>query len=211
MSKFRNLISAATLVSLAAFGWLVASSASAVELLPRSELFGNPERSTGRISPDGRMLAFLAPRDGVMNVWVAPVGDLGGAKPLTLEAERPVSQYFWAPDSSRVFYLQDQGGNENFLLFSVDLAGARTDAHTPFEKTRAVVLATSPEVQDAILVGLNNRNPQFHDVYRLDLKTGRLGFVYQNDEWAGFDFDRNKFNRVTQAWRQPGSSYNPFI
>ncbi len=190
MSKFRYLISSAALVSLAALGWLAPNSAIAVELLPRGELFGNPERSTGRISPDGKMLAFLAPRDGVMNVWVAPVGDLGAAKPLTAEAERPVSQYFWAPDSSRVFYLQDQGGNENFLLFSVDLAGARTDAHTPFENTRAVVLATSPEVQDAILVGLNNRNPQFHDVYRLDLKTGRLGFVYQNDEWAGFDFDR---------------------
>jgi penicillin-binding protein 1A len=28
---------------------------------------------------------------------------------------------------------------------------------------------------------------------------------------GGFDFDRNKFNRVTQAWRQPGSSFKPFI
>ncbi|MBL8483227.1 MAG: penicillin-binding protein 1A [Rhodocyclaceae bacterium] len=28
---------------------------------------------------------------------------------------------------------------------------------------------------------------------------------------GGFDFNRNKFNRVTQAWRQPGSSFKPFI
>ena len=28
---------------------------------------------------------------------------------------------------------------------------------------------------------------------------------------GGFDFDKNKFNHVTQAWRQPGSSFKPFI
>jgi dipeptidyl aminopeptidase/acylaminoacyl peptidase len=189
MKRSRACSGAAAALSLA-LATLVPHAGAAAELLPRSDVFGNPERANAELSPDGKMLAFLAPRDGVLNVWVAPTADPAAARPVTSEAERPVFNYFWSPDSSRVFYLQDQGGNENYLLFSVDLEGKATEAHTPFEGTRAVVYAISPEVPDAILVGLNNRNPQFHDVYRLDLETGRLSFVFQNDEWASLDFDR---------------------
>jgi len=189
MNLSRASLGAAAALSLA-LGAVVVADAAAADLLPRGDVFGNPERADAQLSPDGKHLAFLAPRDGVLNVWVAPVADPAAARPLTAEAERPIFNYFWSPDSSRVFYLQDQGGNENYLLFSADLEGKETRAHTPFDGTRAVVYAVSPEVPDAFLVGLNNRNPQFHDVYRLDLETGRLSFVFQNDEWAGLDFDR---------------------
>jgi len=184
MTLSRALFGAAAAMSLA-IGALGSTPGAATELLPRRDLFGNPERAAPELSPDGKMLSFLAPRDGVMNVWVAPTTDPAAARPLTSEVERPIRDYFWSPDSSRIFYLQDEGGNENYLLFSVALDGKKTEAHTPFDKTQVIPLAVSPEVTDAILVGLNNRNPQFHDVYRLDLKTGRLSFVFQNDEWAG--------------------------
>ena len=45
-----------------------------VDLIPREVLFGNPERVSPNLSPDGSQLAWIAPRDGVLNVWVAPVG-----------------------------------------------------------------------------------------------------------------------------------------
>jgi dipeptidyl aminopeptidase/acylaminoacyl peptidase len=189
MKRSRAFPGAAAALSLA-LATLAPQSGAAADLLPRGDVFGNPERANAELSPDGQRLAFLAPREGVLNVWVAPVADPAAARPVTSEAERPVFNYFWSPDSSRIFYLQDQGGNENYLLFSVDLEGKETRAHTPFDSTRAIVYAVSPEVRDAILIGLNNRNPQYHDVYRLDLETGRLSFVFQNDEWAGLDFDR---------------------
>ena len=195
-----NRLKLATLALILALPGLNASpapaTATSAELLPRDDLFGNPERTSATVSPDGSRIAFLAPRGGVLNVWVAPIADLGSAQPVTAEAQRPIREFFWSPDSARIFYLQDQAGDENYLLFSVRLDGARTELHTPFENTRVVVFATSPEVKDAILIGLNNRDPRFHDIWRLDLGTGRLRFVYQNDGWAGFDFDRQLNRRL---------------
>ena len=122
MNLSRASLGAAAALSLA-LGAVVVADAAAADLLPRGDVFGNPERADAQLSPDGKHLAFLAPRDGVLNVWVAPVADPAAARPLTAEAERPIFNYFWSPDSSRVFYLQDQGGNENYLLFSADLEG----------------------------------------------------------------------------------------
>src|SRR5689334_11238749 len=88
-------------------------------LIPRSAIFGNPSRTAATLSPDGRWIAFLAPRDGVLNLWVAPREAIGDAQRLSAETQRPILQFFWAPDSSRVLYLQDKGGTEDFLLYGV--------------------------------------------------------------------------------------------
>ena len=88
---------------------------SNVPLIPRTSLFGNPVKSAGKISPDGKSFAFIAPRDGVMNLWVAPIGDVAAAKPLTAETKRPIRQYFWSPDSRQQLFINDAGGDENFL------------------------------------------------------------------------------------------------
>jgi dipeptidyl aminopeptidase/acylaminoacyl peptidase len=197
--------SAVAALWLAAACWALPVQAAA-ELLPRADIFGNPERTSATISPDGRTLAFLAPREGVLNVWVAPVGDLAAAKPVTSETVRPIRQFSWAPDSSRILYVQDKGGDENYLLYGVDLEGKETRSYTPFEKTRVLIYAISPEVKDSILIGVNNRDPRLHDVHRLDLQSGKLSLVYENPGWAGFAFDRQLNLRL--ATRQtPGGGF----
>ena len=110
-------------------------------LIPREDIFGNPSRSAGMISPDGRWVSWLAPRDGVMNVWVAPAASPDQARPLTRETSRGLRQYFWAPDSGSLLYVQDKGGDENFLLYGVEVATAKQRALTPFEKTRVEIVA----------------------------------------------------------------------
>lgn len=95
---------------------LAAASAAPVELIPRHLLFGNPGRTAPQLTPDGTMLSFLAPRDGVMNLWVCPVGKLDEAKPLTAEKTRPLRSYSWSRNSNDLLYTQDTGGDENFLL-----------------------------------------------------------------------------------------------
>ncbi|MEW4448591.1 S9 family peptidase [Qipengyuania sp. JC766] len=163
----------------------------AAPLIPRDALFGNPTRAAGRISPDGNWLSWLAPRDGVLNVWLAPADDPDAARPMTSATDRPIQSYFWAPDSKSLLYIQDKGGDENFLLYGVDIAsGAETDL-TPFENTRVQMVGTSETVRDKVLVGLNNRDPRFHDVHLLDLNTGELSLVQQNDGFAGFMADDN--------------------
>ncbi len=90
------------------------------DLIPRSVLFGNPERSSASISPDGRRLAYLAPADGVMNVWVGAV-DGHSFAPVTDDRDRPIRQYFWAHDNRHLVYLQDTGGDENWHVHVIDL------------------------------------------------------------------------------------------
>ncbi len=167
------------------------AAAAAAPLIERSKLFGNPSRSGASLSPNGQWLSWLAPRDGVMNIWVAPVSNLGAAKPLTASKDRPIRQSFWAPDSSMVMYVQDKGGDENFLLYGIDIVSGLERTLTPFEKTRVQVINVSPLIKDRILVGLNNRDARWHDVHSLELKTGKLTEVMRGDGYAGFLADAN--------------------
>jgi dipeptidyl aminopeptidase/acylaminoacyl peptidase len=172
-----------------------ATAVPAASLIPRAALFGNPSRAGATISPDGKWIAFLAPRDGVLNIWVAPTGAIDKAKPLSAETDRPIGGFNWSPDSSRILYLQDKGGTEDFQLYGVDL-DAKTTAYTPFAKTRAGFAAISPEVKDAILITLNKRDPQWNDVYRLELASGKLTEVWRNPGgYSDMTADR-KFNPV---------------
>lgn len=157
--------------------------------IPRKDIFGNPTRNVAKVSPDGKMLAWLAPRDGVMNVWVAAVVRPQRARPVTAEKVRPIREYFWSPDSRRILYVQDEGGNENYRVFGSPVSGGETVSYTPFDKTQAQIVGASPLVRDAILVGLNNRDPKFHDVHRLDLASGKLALVRRNDGWSSWIVD----------------------
>lgn len=160
-----------------------------VPLIPRSALFGNPVKSAAQISPDGTTLAWLAPDNGVMNVWVAPVANPANARVLTRATERPIPQYFWSPDSSSILYVQDKAGDENFLLYSVNAATGVERNLTPFQNTRVMVFGVSEKHQNEILIGLNNREPRWHDAYRLNLTTGQLTEVMRGDGYAGFQAD----------------------
>ena len=186
-------------------GTAPAQAQSAPPLIERAKLFGNPTRAGARISPDGRWISFIAPRDGVLNVWVAPAADLSAARPLTAEKQRPIRSTFWSPDSKQVLYINDKGGDENFLLYGVDVAGAAAPRLlTPFEKTRVEVIGTSTTIKDRMLIGLNNRDPRWHDAYLLEPATGKLTLVMQNDGYAGFVADDGLNLRMAMRPRADG-------
>ena len=172
------------------------AAAQAAPLIERAKLFGNPSRAGASLAPDGKHLAWLAPREGVMNIWVAPIDKLEAARPLTASKDRPIRLLFWAPDSSMVMYIQDKAGDENFLLYGIDVQSGAERTLTPFEKTRVQVVSVSPLVKDRILVGLNNRDPQWHDIHSLDLKTGKLTEIIRADGYAGFVADANHALRL---------------
>jgi dipeptidyl aminopeptidase/acylaminoacyl peptidase len=159
-------------------------------LIERAKFFGNPSRAGGQISPSGRWLSWLAPRDGVLNIWVAPRTDPAAARTLTHEKVRPIRSYFWSPDSGSVLYVNDQGGDENFKLCGVAAEGGEARTLTPFDNTRTEIFKVSPQVRDRILVGVNNRDPRWHDVYALDLSSGALNLVFENDGFGSFLIDQ---------------------
>lgn len=182
------------------------ASAQDVPLIERAKLFGNPSKVGGQLSPDGRWISFIAPRDGVMNIYVAPANDPAAARPLTAEKTRPIRQTFWSPDSKQVLFVNDHGGDENFLLYGVDVATAAQKTLTPFEKTRAMVIGASQTIKDRILVGINNRDPRWHDVYELNLSTGALTKVFENTGYAGFVADDALKVRLAEKARDDGGT-----
>ncbi len=160
-----------------------------VPIIPRKLLFGNPERASVQLSPDGRHLAYLAPRDGVLNVWVAPRDDLAAAQPVTRDTGRGIHFYQWAQTNRQILYVQDKGGDENGRIYSVDIATQVVTDLTPFEAVQARPLKVSPLFPDEIVIGLNNRRPEWHDLYRLNLHSGELTLLEQNDQFFDFLID----------------------
>jgi dipeptidyl aminopeptidase/acylaminoacyl peptidase len=178
-----------------------------VPLIAREKFFGNPTRVQGRLSPDGKWLSWIAPREGVLNVYVAPASDPKAARALTAETKRPIRSYFWSPDSRQILYINDKGGDENFLLYGVDVVSGQQRAITPFEKTRVQIVNISNDVTDRILIGVNNRDPKWHDVYSLDLATGKLTPVLMNmGGYSGFIADEQLRVRVATKSRPDGGS-----
>ncbi|HJR81239.1 MAG TPA: S9 family peptidase [Anaerolineales bacterium] len=153
-----------------------------VPLIPRKLLFGNPDRTQARISPDGTKLSYLAPVNGVLNVWVGPVENPDAAKPVTNDTNRGIRFYIWAYTSKHILYIQDKGGDENWRIYGVNLeTGAVTD-YTPIEKVNARIESLSPRTPDKVVIALNDRDEQYHDLHILDLKTGERTLLIQNDE-----------------------------
>jgi len=189
------------------------------DLIPRKVLFGNPERTAPYLSPDGTKIAFTAAVDGVMNLWVAPVDDIAAAKPVTQEKRRPILKYFWARNGNHLLYMQDQGGNENFHLYAVDLSANTTRDLTPHKNVRAEVVADSYERPDELLVGLNNRDPRWHDVWLVNVVTGDAKLVLKNEGFAATIADNNLAIRLAakslpdggqEYLRLDGAEWKPF-
>ena len=108
-----------------------------VELIKRDVLFGNPERASVRISPDGKYLSFLAPDEGFLNVWVAPVSDPSAARAVTNDRVRGIRIHTWAHNSEFLIYMQDSGGDENWNVFAVELSTKKVSNLTPFNEVAA--------------------------------------------------------------------------
>jgi dipeptidyl aminopeptidase/acylaminoacyl peptidase len=184
-----------------------ATKAKEPPLISRNILFGNPDKASLQISPDGRYISFLAPVNNVLNVWVAPVEAPEKAEPVTKDTGRGIRSYFWAYTNQDIIYIQDLAGDENWQVHAVNIATKEDKNLTPFEeitgpdgkpitlpngkplRPRAQVQAVSHKFADEILVGLNNRNPQFHDLYRLNILTGEMKLIQKNDGFMGFQTD----------------------
>ena len=180
-----------------------------VELIPRQVLFGNPERLSPRISPDGTRLAWIAPHEGVLNVWVAPTTPQAGvdwdqAQVVTDDTDRGIRMFSWAHDGRHLLYLKDTGGDENFRLHDVDTQTMQRRDLTPFDGVQARLVAMERKFPTEVLVALNKDNPQLHDVYRLDLVTGELTKEVANPGFIGWIADAQMAVRGAAAPQPDG-------
>ena len=150
-----------------------------VPLIPRNILFGNPDKTSPQVSPDGARMAYLAPVHNVLNVWVGTIGG-DDYQPVTNDTDRGIRFYAWAADNTHILYIQDAGGNENWRLYATNPDTRETRDLTPFENVQARIIDRDKHFPNELLVGLNKDNPQLHDVYHLDLTTGELTLKTKN-------------------------------
>lgn len=184
-----------TVVAIA--GPLALAAPTRAELPPiidRALIFGDPEISSAQLSPDGTYMTFIKPYKDVRNVWLKKREEpFTAARPLTADP-RPVTGYFWSQDSKFVLYVQDKGGNEDYHVYAVDPAAA-VEAETgvppardltPLDKVRALIYAVPEEKPDEIIVGLNDRDATYHDVYKVKIATGERTLLIQNTQKVGY-------------------------
>lgn len=188
---------------------ILTSCAKEEPLIPRKVLFGNPDKSSLKISPNHQMISYLAPLNDILNVWVAPIDNPEKAVAVTNDTLRGIRTYFWSYNNEQILYLQDLGGDENWQLHAVNVKTKEDITLTPFEeiigpdgqpvtmpdgrklRPRANIQEVSYKYPNEILISLNTRNPQYFDIYKLNIISGELNMVQQNDRFAGFQTDNN--------------------
>ena len=151
-------------------------------IISREILWGNPDKSGLTISPDGSMISYLAPYEGVMNIWVAPSDKPEEAIPITNDTYRGISYFGWAYTNNHILVRQDTAGEENWRIYSINLTNGKKIDLTPVDGVQARVFAIVPKFPYEIIVGLNDRNPQLHDLYRINIETGERSLIYKNNE-----------------------------
>jgi len=179
------------------------------DLVPIDVLFGNPERTQPRLSPDGTKIAYLAPEEGVLNLWVGDVGS-DRYEAVTHDRLRGIQPFAWgwAYDGRHLLYSQDSGGDENWRLYSTDLETGEVTDQTPFEGVQSQIIATSERVPHEVLLGINSDDARFHDVYRLDLRTGELTKEVANEGFDGWLIDHDLVVRgATRPTEDGGMQY----
>jgi dipeptidyl aminopeptidase/acylaminoacyl peptidase len=161
-----------------------------IPLIPRATLFGNPSRFQARLSPDGAWLTWLAPLEGVLNLWLAPVGDVAAAEPLTRRKGRPIAWQDWSWDGRHILFMHDENGEENWRISTVDRVSGVVRDLTPPAGVSAQLFLESPDRTGILLVGLNDRDRKWHDVWSIDLATAERRLVLENTgEFWSFNFD----------------------
>jgi dipeptidyl aminopeptidase/acylaminoacyl peptidase len=193
-------------------------------LIPRAVLFGDPDRAGLQISPDGNFISFLAPVNGVMNVWIAPTQDIEQARPVSQSTVRGIRSYFWTHTGAHLLYLQDDGGDENFMLHRVHIETGEDVNLTPFGeipdadgnpillpdgknmRPRVHVEAISPQHPEEIIIGINNRDPKYFDLYRLDIVSGEMTILVENDSFSSFHIDDDYAVRLASKTTESGGT-----
>jgi dipeptidyl aminopeptidase/acylaminoacyl peptidase len=216
--NIRTALTARVLLSALASIVLLSATAFAQNGLPpvidRELLFGNPEISGAQISPDGKFIAFRKPHKGVLNIWVKSADEpFANAHLVTSETRRPIRNFFWSRDGKFILFVNDKGGNENFNLYAVNpneqpASGAEAPVArnlTNSEKVRTVGYNVPRTDPDAIYVGLNDRDPAWHDLYKVKISSGERALIRQNTErLTGWLFDNNDQLRLATRSTKSG-------
>jgi dipeptidyl aminopeptidase/acylaminoacyl peptidase len=185
----------------------------AANLIPRADIFGDPARSSASLNPQGDTIAFLAPHNGVLNIWTAPASNPRDERPLTRARTRGIHKYLWAETGRHILYLQnvpDAEGDENRRIHVVEVGTGIDQDLTPLSGVQARIVGVSPGEPHVIVAALNDRDRAWPDVYRIDIRSGARTLVERNADtgrrFAEYYADRSNRVRLALRTRDDGSS-----
>tara|TARA_B100001175_G_scaffold26202_1_gene19350 strand:- start:1311 stop:3131 length:1821 start_codon:yes stop_codon:yes gene_type:complete len=147
-------------------------------LIPMEDFFRNPEKSSFQISPNGEHIAYMKPWKTRMNVHVVNVKSNNETR-LTSSEERGVYGFGWLGDD-RIGYVKDDGGNENMHFYAVNIDGSNEIDLTPYDNVQARIIDDLEDDPNHVIIGLNKRNPQIHDPFRVNINTGESEMIAEN-------------------------------
>ena len=147
-------------------------------LIPMEDFFRNPEKSSFKISPDGNHIAYMKPWKSRMNVYVVDI-KTDVEKRLTSSSERSIYGFLWL-GNNRIGYVKDDGGDENMHFYAVDKDGSNEIDLTPFEDVKTTIIDDLEEDLEHVILGLNKRNQQIFDPYRVNVNTGKMEMIAEN-------------------------------
>ena len=203
------------------FAGVRGTEAREADLIARKVFFDNADCYNVRLSPDGKNLAWAAPIDGVINLFVAPAADPGAARPVTHITGRSMSTYFrWAHTNRHLVYFRDRDGDENYRAFSVDIESAAVTPLTPEGGVKSFLQEISHKFPQEMLIRHNQRDKRYFDVFRINVATGESTLVFENPDFYEIFTDSDLQLRLaarlnaqgTVEWfdRQADGTWQPF-
>lgn len=153
--------------------------ASSVKQYQVEDFFRNPEKSSYQLSPNGTYMSYMAPHQSRMNVFVRKFGSQEEGTRITDVTDRDIAGFAWANDE-RILYLKDDGGDENYALFAVNLDGSDFAELTNFPEVKTQFIDPLEDDDDHVLIALNKRVSQVFDPYRLNINSGELELLAEN-------------------------------
>ncbi|MFP3017660.1 MAG: alpha/beta fold hydrolase [Candidatus Tisiphia sp.] len=158
-------------------------------IIQRQILFSNPDKAMVTLSPDGQYISYLAPKDGVLNLWIGPSSDPSKAQPVTDDKDRGIQSYAWTFNGTHILYAQDNKGDENFRIYAFNLKTGNTTLLTPARDVKGGIYGISERVPNEILIGINDRDKRYFDIYKVNLLDNTKKLVIENNKFCGFIVD----------------------
>jgi dipeptidyl aminopeptidase/acylaminoacyl peptidase len=207
MDRRRLLQSSAAFAATLPFAWPGLARAAETELIARRALFDNPDYGSVTVSPDGWHLSWLAPVDGVRNLFVARIDDLASARPITRVTDRNISPFYrWAQTNSHIIFFQDRDGDENWHASSVNIRNSAIVSLSPAQGVQCFLVQMDRRSPTEVLLRHNGRDKHYFDLYRVNVPTGAGELLYENNEYAQFVTDGEFRLRLGVRFAADGSA-----
>ena len=191
MSKIFYIIGTILIISVGIFMFQKQTITDNNQIIPRKVLFGNPDKARVSLTHDGKYILYIAPKDGVLNIWLAPSDDTSKAEAITHDKGRGIWSYAKAYNNKNILYTQDFNGDENDRIYSYNIETKESKLLTPEKGVKAGIAGASHKKPNEILIYLNERNPEYFDIYKLNLDTLEKELIYKNDRFTDCVVDEN--------------------